>query len=199
MVVRDWLWDRLGSVVGDGDGGGGGGSGATGEAERFQILLSTLRNEILTVLRRTSGDVTGGSCGRPADVAMLSTLHTKVRRIFSALRTQRDDLARHVELLEECSRQLWINQDEALAVRQSVSGEGGAGPNKFAAVAVVFSCILGGGDATMSATEAATPRTFCVMVLACWDAAWAVYERAEAVCENRFMAVVSAGEGTSSS
>ena len=34
-AVRDWLWDRLGSAVGDGGGGGGGGGGATGEAERF--------------------------------------------------------------------------------------------------------------------------------------------------------------------
>ena len=98
---------------------------------------------------------------------------------------------------------VWENKPLAVSASDSAettrSGEGGADPNKSATVAVVFSCIWDGGGATMSATEAATLRTFCIMVLACWDAAWAVYKRAEEVCENRFMAVVSAGEGTSSS
>jgi hypothetical protein len=115
MAVRDWLWDNLtpGGSVG-----------------QFRLLLDGLRGEILNTVRKTSGDVSGASGGRGADVALIESLRMEVSRIVIILKQRQADLARHMELLGRSNDHLWLDPDEAQAAQQlllprakAVSGE----------------------------------------------------------------------------
>mmetsp|Transcript_18045 Transcript_18045/g.21572 ORF Transcript_18045/g.21572 Transcript_18045/m.21572 type:complete len:354 (-) Transcript_18045:460-1521(-) len=118
--IRDWLWDNLIPSVDSGgaiDGSSTEGSTMT-EVDQFRLLLNNLRHEIITALRKTSGDVTGIQGGRNVDVALIQSLQMEVRRISTVLQRRRDDLARHMETLEQSGDHLWLDPDEAISARQ---------------------------------------------------------------------------------
>mmetsp|Transcript_24947 Transcript_24947/g.36591 ORF Transcript_24947/g.36591 Transcript_24947/m.36591 type:complete len:891 (-) Transcript_24947:339-3011(-) len=108
-AVREWIWDNLTP------GGSNGGSTAVASC---RILLGGLRREVIEVVRRTSGCVTGDSGARPADVGAIGSLRNEVSSLKEVLQSSAAGLARHIELLKESEDHLWLDPDEARAARQ---------------------------------------------------------------------------------
>ena len=103
-AVRDWLWDNLTPV--------------DGSLEQFRLLLDTLREEIMTAVRKTSGDVTGEQGGREMDVEVIKSLRIETSRIATILQQRHAEIARHIELLRHSEDYLWIERNEAQAMKQ---------------------------------------------------------------------------------
>lgn len=112
-VVREWLWDRVtpGSVAA--------GEGlASSTAAQFSLVLNSLRQSVLGVVRKTSGDVSGSSGGRDTDITVIKALREEALQIASQLQQQTRSLLRHIELLQRSQDHLWIDPNEARAAQQ---------------------------------------------------------------------------------
>lgn len=103
-VVRQWLWDNMTPGVCSG--------------KQFRFLLDNLRREIVTVVRKTGGDITGEYGAREADIALLQSLKKETTNLISILRNQQTNLARHIELLDHAENYLWMDCQESLAMKQ---------------------------------------------------------------------------------
>ena len=111
-TVRDWLWDHITP-------GGEPTDGSTPSiARQLRLLLDGLCIELLELLRKTSGDITGESGGRDADIALIRGLSTEISRIASLLQGRRELLERHSELLRRSIDHLWLDPEEARAAQQ---------------------------------------------------------------------------------
>jgi MoxR-like ATPase len=102
-AIKEWLLDNL---------------TPGGDVGQFQFLLENLRQEILTAVRKTSGDVSGKYGARKADLAVIVSLRQEVSKIASILMQHQADLARHTELLSQSANFLWVDPDESLSTRQ---------------------------------------------------------------------------------
>jgi hypothetical protein len=106
--VREWLWSNLTP-----------GEGSQGRSlDQIRFLLDNLRNEILSSLRRTSGDVTGNAGGRPEDIKALQALKSECHRLAVVLQRNLDSLARHIHLVRTSDTFLWLDPEDATAMRQ---------------------------------------------------------------------------------
>ena len=106
--VREWLWSNLTP-----------GEGSQGRSlEQFRFLLDNLRNAILSSLRRTSGDVSGDSGGRLEDIKVIHALTSECRRVAAVIQRNLDHLARHIELVRTSDTFLWLDPEDATAMRQ---------------------------------------------------------------------------------
>ena len=103
-TVRDWLWDNM--------------TPGAGSANQFRFLLENLRREIITVIRKTNGDITGEYGARDADVMLIQSLQNEAGNLVKILRRQKADLARHTQLLEQAEEYLWMDPQEALSMKQ---------------------------------------------------------------------------------
>jgi len=110
-AIKNWLWQRITPVTISGPGD---------SVDQFQLLLDSLRQEFLTVIRRTSGDVTGRNGAREADVILIQSLLLETSRITDILCQRQADLFRHMELLRKSEEFLWLDPDEAKAMKQSL-------------------------------------------------------------------------------
>jgi hypothetical protein len=102
-AIKEWLLDNL---------------TPGGDVGQFQFLLENLRQEILTAVRKTSGDVSGKYGARKADLDVIVSLRKEVNKIASILMQHQADLARHTELLSQSANFLWVDPDESLSTRQ---------------------------------------------------------------------------------
>ena len=106
--IREWLWENL--TPGQGSGGS--------SLKQFRYLLDNLRNEIVSTLRKTSGDVTGISGARAEDLAIVDSLKLECHGILTILQQSLNNLDRHIELLRRSQDFLWIDPEDANAVQQ---------------------------------------------------------------------------------
>lgn len=108
-AVRQWLWDNITP-----------GSSASGgsTASQFNLLLSSLCQEALAEVRKTSGDITGAAGARETDVAAIGSLRSEISAIASLLQQQAESLERHIELLRRSMDHLWLDPNEARALQQ---------------------------------------------------------------------------------
>ena len=122
-AVREWLWNNITP------GNSGLASSATIQDEslesaasssvrQFRMLLDGLRREALEAVRKTSGDVTGKSGARKADVDVIQSISEETGRIGDALAKRLTALSRHAELLYRSEDHLWLDPNEALAAKQ---------------------------------------------------------------------------------
>ena len=102
--IRDWLWDHLTP-------------GCT-SVEQFRFLLESLRMEIVSVVQKTSGDISGQSGARRADLDALESLIHELKSIQGIIEQKVNNLARHMELVRQAEDSLWLDDDDASAMRQ---------------------------------------------------------------------------------
>ncbi len=102
-VVRDWLWDNI---------------TPGGQIRQFRTLLDTMRQEICTIVRKTSGDVSGEFGARSSDIEAIQYLQKETQVITSTLQKHQFDLSRHIELLRSSDEFLWLDPDELKSLRQ---------------------------------------------------------------------------------
>jgi MoxR-like ATPase len=110
-AIRDWLWDHVTP------GGAPPEAMSQSVAAQSRLLLDGLRREALDTVQKTTGDVTGASGGRVADIEVIRRLRVEVSRIASLLQQRADLLARHMELLRRSKFHLWLDPDEAQAAQ----------------------------------------------------------------------------------
>ncbi|KAL7570304.1 hypothetical protein ACA910_017154 [Epithemia clementina (nom. ined.)] len=108
-AIKEWLWDNI-TPSSSSDG--------TDSVAQLRFLLAGLRQEILWLVRRTNGDVTGNSGARQDEVAALKSLAVETARLVKILQEKRVDLARHSELLHQSNELLWMDPDETQAMKQ---------------------------------------------------------------------------------
>lgn len=108
-AVRDWLWDNLTPCADKGVGS---------SLDQFRFLLDNLRREVVTAVRKTSGDVSGDHGGRHDDVVVIQSLRVEASRIASVLQQRQTDLARHIVLIRQSRDFLWLDSDDAQAMKQ---------------------------------------------------------------------------------
>lgn len=122
-AVKEWLWDHLTP--------GGGGLDMTsdndppsatpprsGLAGQSQLLLDNLCREVLMLVRKTGGDVSGTSGARENDIQMMQQLRNEINQIAALLQQRASLLARHIELLNRSTDHLWLHPDESKAIQQ---------------------------------------------------------------------------------
>ncbi|KAL7553708.1 hypothetical protein ACHAWF_017043 [Thalassiosira exigua] len=104
-VIKEWLWDNLtpGRCV--------------DLVEQTNFLLQGLAAESLDLVKKTMGDVTGDSGARQSDIEAINSIKRELGEIETLLLKQSNDLHRHMRLLENLHRHLWIGQDEANAAK----------------------------------------------------------------------------------
>jgi len=100
--VREWLWDNI----------------TPSGAIQIRQLLNGIKKEAMVAVRRTSGDVTGASGARKADVAIIKSLCVETSRLADLLQKRSDALERHMELLRRSMDHIWLHPDEARAAQQ---------------------------------------------------------------------------------
>jgi MoxR-like ATPase len=108
-AIRDWLWDHLTP------GGAPPEAMSQSVAAQSRLLIDGLRREAMAIVQKTTGDVTGASGGRAADIEVIRRLRVEVSRIASLLQQRADLLGRHMELLKRSKDHLWLDPDEARA------------------------------------------------------------------------------------
>jgi MoxR-like ATPase len=121
-VVKEWLWDHLTP------GGGGGddsdvttldnGSPRSGLVGQSRLLLDNLSREVLLLVRKTGGVVSGASGARENEVQTIQQLRNEIYQIAMLLQQRASLLARHVELLNRSTDHLWLHPDESQAIQQ---------------------------------------------------------------------------------
>jgi MoxR-like ATPase len=102
--IRDWLWGNL--------------TPGSSTVEQFRFLLESLRTEIVAVVRRTSGDVSGQGGARSDDLVVLQSLLEELKSIQGILEQKVNSLARHMELVRQAGDSLWLDRDDAIAMHQ---------------------------------------------------------------------------------
>jgi MoxR-like ATPase len=123
-AVREWLW----SHVTPGSSGLTSAtwrdesleSAASSSVQQFRLLIDGIRDEAIVAVRKTSGDVTGQSGGRPSDIETIRSLSGEASRIATILQQRADDLERHSALLRRAEDHLWLDPDEAQAAKQQL-------------------------------------------------------------------------------
>ena len=122
-AVREWLWNNLtpgssglasSTTIQDESLE----SAASSAVRHFRLLLDGLRDEAVEVVRKTSGDVTGESGGRKADLDTIRILSQETGKIGDALAQRLAELSRHSELLRRSESHLWLDPNEAQAAKQ---------------------------------------------------------------------------------
>lgn len=104
-IIRDWLWDHL--------------TPGASLLQQYRFLLENLRAEILTVVQRTAGDVTGDGGARPADLELLTSLRLELKSVQDIILTATHQLARHMTLIEHSAESsVWLDPGDAQAMRQ---------------------------------------------------------------------------------
>ena len=112
VAIKEWLWENIAP----------GSSSAIGEdtdsITQLRFLLSGLRQEALMVVRTTNGDVTGEGGARESDLATLKSVASEIGQLVAILDEKKSNLARHAELLNQSNNYLWLDPDEAEAMKQ---------------------------------------------------------------------------------
>ena len=104
-AIKEWLWDNITP-------------GSKNGAGSIRFLLDGLRQEISELVRSSNGDVTGSGGGRDSDISALKGLARETTRLVEILHRQKADLARHAELIQQSNEYLWLDPDEAQAMKQ---------------------------------------------------------------------------------
>lgn len=107
-AIRDWLWENVTP----------GGVSATAAVAQFRLLLNNLRDEAVTAVRKTSGDVTGSMGAFDSDIAGIRALVKEVSSVASILLERSTTMQRHMELLRRSTAHLWLSADEGRAAQQ---------------------------------------------------------------------------------
>lgn len=108
VAIREWLWENLTPMDGN--------DGAILQQIRF--LLENVRQDAMVAVRKTTGDITGSRGARVEDLAVIGSLKTEAGRIAAILQERLNNLARHIELLRTCEDNLWIDPEDAIAMKQ---------------------------------------------------------------------------------
>jgi len=105
IPIRDWLWDHLTPE-------------SSSSIAQIRFLLESLRTEIVAVVQKTSGDVSGQAGARPDDLATLHSLQGELKGIQGILEQRLNRLLRHMELIRQAGDSLWLDATDASAMRQ---------------------------------------------------------------------------------
>ena len=123
-AVKEWLWNNLSPVVSASASSSISRSSAS-SVEQFRFLLDGLRQEVMEVVRRTSGDVTGDQGGRKVDIETVDSLREEIRNLRRIIQERQNDLLRHIHLLSMSNDEgnasnsfLWLDLDESQAMKQ---------------------------------------------------------------------------------
>jgi MoxR-like ATPase len=106
-AIRDWLWDNLTPMD----------RNDKNSLSQMRFLLENLRNEILSVLRKTGGQIDGNLGAKSEDIASIDALREESNRIAIIMQQKLNGLARHLELVRSDDF-TWVDPDDAKAMRQ---------------------------------------------------------------------------------
>lgn len=105
-TIREWLWDNLTP-----------GSSAN-VVDQTSMLLKNLSNELMELVKSTSGDVSGDRGARKPELEAISSIHNELRQLKLLLQDHVSALIRHVSLVKSLGDHLWIGNDEASSAKQ---------------------------------------------------------------------------------
>ena len=108
-LIREWLWDNL--TPGSSD----------GISDQTRFLVQGLASEGLEMVKKTSGDVTGEAGARQADLDSISSILNELGKIEKLLQQNKNDLERHIQLLDALPNHLWLPQDDAQSAKQHLT------------------------------------------------------------------------------
>jgi MoxR-like ATPase len=108
VVIREWLWENLTPMDGN--------DGTVLQQIRF--LLDNVREEAMVAVRKTAGDITGSRGAQAQDLAVIDSLKAESGRIAAIVQERLNNLARHEGLLRTCQDSVWIDAEDATAMKQ---------------------------------------------------------------------------------
>ncbi len=103
--VREWLWDNMTPGTDD-------------IVAQTKFLLQGLRAESLDVVKKTMGDTTGEAGARSSSLDVIRSIVLELEEIGKLLQQQQDELDRHIQLLQNLSKHLWLSRNEVQIFKQ---------------------------------------------------------------------------------
>ena len=104
--IREWLWDNLTP-----------GSSAN-VVDQTSMLLKNLSNELIELVKSTSGDVSGARGARKQELEAISSINNELQQLKLLLQDHVSGLTRHISLVKTLGDHLWIGNDEAFSAEQ---------------------------------------------------------------------------------
>ena len=108
--IKEWLLDHLTP------GAGGFAGQRQSVAAQSRILLDGLAVQVSELVRKTSGDISGKSGARPAEVEAIKCIAREISNISSLLERTLVEIRRHTELLSPSGSHLFLTNDDFHAV-----------------------------------------------------------------------------------
>lgn len=106
-TIREWLLDN---VTPNDD-----------VIEQSKFLLRGLTSEASSLIKKTSGDVTGVGGARSSDLKAIDSVGREIKQIQDLLHKHSQDLKRHTSLIENLQDYLWVSRDSAYSAKQYLS------------------------------------------------------------------------------
>ena len=108
LIIREWLWDNLTPS----------GRSTNVSPNQMRFLLDNLRKEILITLKKTNGYIDDSFGVKQNEISTLEALREESKRIATIAVQRLDALARHMELVRRSDEFIWIQPDDASAMKQ---------------------------------------------------------------------------------
>ena len=107
VAIREWLLDNLtpGNEV----------------VEQSRFLLSGLASEALAIVKKTSGDVTGESGARTADLEAIKSVKEQIEKVQAILLAHAREVQRHIDLVDCLPDHLWIDMNSSHIFNQHLA------------------------------------------------------------------------------
>ena len=105
-AIREWLWDNLTP-----------GSSAN-VVDQTSMLLQNLSNELIELVKSTSGDVSGARGARKPELEAIASINYELQQLKLLLQDHVSALTRHISLVKSLGDHLWIGNEEASSAEQ---------------------------------------------------------------------------------
>ena len=105
-AIREWLWDNLTP-----------GSSAN-VVDQTSMLLQNLSNELIELVKSTSGDVSGAQGARKPELEAIASINYELQQLKLLLQDHVSALTRHISLVKSLGDHLWIGNEEASSAEQ---------------------------------------------------------------------------------
>lgn len=102
--IREWLLDNI--------------TPRDEVVQQSRFLLCGLATEVLALVRKTMGDITGESGAHEAELEAIRSVQKEVEQITTLLQSHSEEVERHVVLVNSLEEHIWISQDSAHAAKQ---------------------------------------------------------------------------------
>ncbi|KAL3920267.1 MAG: hypothetical protein SGILL_003347 [Bacillariaceae sp.] len=113
VAIREWLWDNLTPLEREGGTSLG----------QMRLLLNTLRQEIVGVLRKTNGQIDDSQGAQSQIISIMDGLREETDSILAIIQEQHALLARHLELVRSDDF-TWVDPDDVKAMQQLLLPKG---------------------------------------------------------------------------